>query len=974
MNTPSRPSTDDPTAPHSHFPDVGFDTVGYAEGRTPVPHVPAIWKVIPTGADDTSLLQAAIDNMAAQSRATRNFHGALLLLPGTFRVEGQIRIAASGIVIRGSRESRQPTRIIATGRNRRTLLEIGAKEDAILSEAVIVSADIVPAGSRVLLVSEVTDFAVGDRVVVQRPGTKEWIASLGMDADAGLFADERVHWLPGSRDLRWDRMITAIDPGRKTITLDAPITTALEQRYGGGTVAKVVGGNPIREIGIEDLILESEYDIANAKDEEHAWIGIALDRVEDAWVRCVTARHFVGSAVRVGHGARRVTVEECHSEAPVSETAGYRRQSFLVSGQQVLLQRCTAEAGMSDFAAGFCAGGPNVFRDCVAHAALGPSGTFESWASGVLFERVRIQGKGLRLARDDTRSQGAGWTSANSAVSHCDATEIVTQGPEGAGNIVIHGQDSFVWKNTVPAADESSNLSSIPMFTWPGEPAPEGASSFHSLEIINGRFAAAGQAVWGGQVNAAWWKGQFSPLAGQQAGVSITRFAPGRNGTCLTEDLPRLAERMEREGTPFYGGGPGLWYDRRRDDHSIAARPDGNVWAPFFEMPWARSGCGTAWDGLSKYDLTKFNPWYFDRTRAFAGLCARHGLVLYHNLYNTHNLLESHAHWVDFPWRPANCINETGLPEPPQLDANNHIHLAAEFYNINHPGRRELHRAYIRHSLDQLGGFSNVIFSLAFQFSGPLAFQEFFLDTIAGWERETQGHVKIALVTSKDITDAILAHPVRAGQITVVDMRYWQTQPDGILWAPRGDRNRAFREMTWEQFGSPYGDTPPPTTPLCVYRQVREYRDRFPDKAIVAWHGDAGAVPILMAGGAQALMRNPASGQSQGAELDQTRLDAFVRGHLAGILMQLLPRDGWLCDPDNHWCLADSVGKIVLIYSQGGNKIMLAQTLPHAHYRGIWHNLREGQTQPTQLQQSWNAGDSITKPDQEDWLLLLRAE
>ena len=120
---------------------MGFDTVGYAAGRTPVPYVQAIWKVIPTGADDTSLLQAAIDNMAAQSRATRNFHGTLLLLPGTFRVEGQIRMAASGIVIRGSPEGRQPTRIIATGRNRRTLLEIGAKEDAILSEPVVISAD-----------------------------------------------------------------------------------------------------------------------------------------------------------------------------------------------------------------------------------------------------------------------------------------------------------------------------------------------------------------------------------------------------------------------------------------------------------------------------------------------------------------------------------------------------------------------------------------------------------------------------------------------------------------------------------------------------------------------------------------------------------------------------------------------------------------------------------------------------------------
>src|SRR5439155_20728520 len=107
------------------------------------------------------------------------------------------------------------------------------------------------------------------------------------------------------------------------ITLDAPITTALERRYGGGTVARVQAGRPPAHIGIENLVIESEYDSSNPYDEEHAWIAVAIDHVEDAWVRGVTARHFAGSAVRVGPRARRITVEECRSEAPVSEPGGY---------------------------------------------------------------------------------------------------------------------------------------------------------------------------------------------------------------------------------------------------------------------------------------------------------------------------------------------------------------------------------------------------------------------------------------------------------------------------------------------------------------------------------------------------------------------------------------------------------------------------------------------------------------------------
>ena len=51
----------------------------------------------------------------------------------------------------------------------------------------------------------------------------------------------------------------------------------------------------------------------------------------------------------------------------------------------------------------------------------------------------------------------------------------------------------------------------------------------------------------------------------------------------------------------------GLWYDLRRTDHERVRRADGDVWAPFYEQPFARSGKGTAWDGLSRYDLERPN-------------------------------------------------------------------------------------------------------------------------------------------------------------------------------------------------------------------------------------------------------------------------------------------------------------------------------------------------------------------------------
>ena len=120
----------------------------------------------------------------------------------------------------------------------------------------------------------------------------------------------------------------------------------------------------------------------------------------------------------------------------------------------------------------------------------------------------------------------------------------------------------------------------------------------------------------------------------------------------------------------------------------MVRRADGDVVPPFYEQPFARTGKGKAWDGLSRYDLTKFNPWYGNRLRKFAELGERHGLVLFHHNYFQHNVLEAGAHWADSPWRPANNVNDTVLPEPPLYIGDKRIFLAHQFYYGSNPQLR----------------------------------------------------------------------------------------------------------------------------------------------------------------------------------------------------------------------------------------------------------------------------------------------
>jgi len=263
---------------------------------------------------------------------------------------------------------------------------------------------------------------------------------------------------------------------------------------------------------------------------------------------------------------------------------------------------------------------------------------------------------------------------------------------------------------------------------------------------------------------------------------------------------------MLRFSYPGYEHNYGLWYDRRRDQHDTARRTNAKVIPPFLEQPWARSGHGTAWDGLTKYDLAKFNDWYFQRIKAFADLCDAKGTILFFNFYMQHALLETPAHYVDFPWRPANCLQSTQMPD--RLPAAN------VFYDVSNRVRRKLHQVYIRKCLDVLGSNTNVVFLCSEEYTGPQSFMQFWLENVLAWEGESGRRVHIGLSATKDVVDAVLAEPRYATRIATVDLRYWWYQPDGSLVAPAGGKQVAARY----KFGVQQ------TTPTQFHRQIREYR------------------------------------------------------------------------------------------------------------------------------------------------------
>jgi hypothetical protein len=181
-----------------------------------------------------------------------------------------------------------------------------------------------------------------------------------------------------------------------------------------------------------------------------------------------------------------------------------------------------------------------------------------------------------------------------------------------------------------PIATSHADIETIDQigYTEPSISKPTG----RLMHIENGWLVYGDAVMTGKRQEAPWWSGGVRPLDVAKATPHITRFVPGRSGAGLTDDLDEITDGMRDRGQVALEHNYGLWYERRRDDHERVRRTDGDVWPPFYELPFARSGQGTAFDGLSRYDLTRYNPWYWMRLRQFADLADRKGLVLIQEL------------------------------------------------------------------------------------------------------------------------------------------------------------------------------------------------------------------------------------------------------------------------------------------------------------------------------------------------------
>jgi hypothetical protein len=467
-----------------------FSWCGYMGGGAAIPDVGVVATVdCLCEGNDSPRIQAVIDSVSALRPDGDGFRGAILLKKGVYRIASPLRITQSGIVLRGEGSDKfNGTVLLATSPHKYAVIEIGrnlAFTPVANSEQAITD-DYVPSGTRIVHVRHAaTHFKPGDRVIVRRPSTAEWIHALGMDSipprplpgestgdsfrrfrESGKDTDMNGtrQWTPGSKNLNFERTVVSVDGD--AVTLDIPLTNALQKEYGGGVIFRYEFPGRINRCGVEHIHGTTVYDGSIKEynrhtglydcDENHANTFVSVCAAENVWIRKVSIE-YLDRCVNAGTSSKFVTGQDLSAVNPVSVITGGRRYAYCIAGQMILFERCYSSYYRHEFALGSTVAGPNAFVDGLGDMTFASSEPHHRWSAGCLYDNITVKGpEGSLLAVNrGWFGSGHGWAGAQMVFWNCSAPVIMIMQPPAAQNFII-GSGGIVADQHAAFAREST--------------------------------------------------------------------------------------------------------------------------------------------------------------------------------------------------------------------------------------------------------------------------------------------------------------------------------------------------------------------------------------------------------------------------------------------------------------------------------------------------------------------------------------
>ena len=416
---------------------MDYSHAGFRGGGVALPAIPAARTVEPASGDSTARIQAAIDDVSRMPRQADGFRGAVMLARGTYQVDGQLKIAASGVVLSGAGSGENGTVIRVGGAPHRFIDISGSGSWALQGEPIAMTDPFVPAGAGSVRVKSSAALRVGDRVLVQRPVTNAWIHFMGMDT---LVRDGKPQtWIKAGTNITTDRVITSIAGDR--IALDVPLPDSFDAAYldpPGGSVVKYAFEGRLEQVGLESMRV-----VVPAQDKpisESQYTLLRMNAVSDAWLRDVVALD-TQNTTTFGPATRRITVEEVHIRHTLPFTAPAAPADFAISGTQILIHRSSV-SGQGVWPVVTQAGvtGPNVILDFKTDGAgIAPH---QRWATGLLVDSSEFTGgtdkrPNIAFSNREYAGSGHGWSVGWAVAWNVKADYLLIEQPPGSKNWCI---------------------------------------------------------------------------------------------------------------------------------------------------------------------------------------------------------------------------------------------------------------------------------------------------------------------------------------------------------------------------------------------------------------------------------------------------------------------------------------------------------------------------------------------------------
>ena len=161
-------------------------------------------------------------------------------------------------------------------------------------------------------------------------------------------------------------------------------------------------------------------------------------------------------------------------------------------------------------------------------------------------------------------------------------------------------------------------------------------------------------------------------------------------------------------------------------------------------LPWPRTGPDLALDGKPKFDLTKFDPAYFERLRARVSAAHKRGMYVSVMLFEGWGLMHGNQGraapagwaWRSHPFHPGNNVNDLGAGAADAINMRVH--------SLSNKAVNQVQALYIRKVVDTVNDLDNVLYEVINE-GGEKEWDWWVVNTLREHERTKPGRHPIGL-------------------------------------------------------------------------------------------------------------------------------------------------------------------------------------------------------------------------------------